>query len=236
MAFPFTIPSGAYDIRQSGLKQGRSGHDVWALQRLFNQLGHSLVEDGVFGSQTDRSVRLWQEGRGLVVDGVAGPATQKSMVLVLAVPIRDINRLPTNALKGQLEHESGFLVGNHTARYPDNSFDGGVAQCNSRYHGRENQFDAEYSVGTLARQIRDRFDAYMPTGAIKQRLVDRGLPVPSVKRRWGLAQGSWNRPAYANYLAGRPMSESAEPSEAQKASLDAYIAKATRYIVTYPKA
>jgi peptidoglycan hydrolase-like protein with peptidoglycan-binding domain len=49
------------------------GDDVKRLQRA---LGFSEDRvDGVFGTDTDRSVRQYQTSRGLRVDGKVGPAT-----------------------------------------------------------------------------------------------------------------------------------------------------------------
>ncbi len=40
-----------------------------------NSYGGLLVVDGVFGPQTARATRLFQEEKGLDVDGVVGPNT-----------------------------------------------------------------------------------------------------------------------------------------------------------------
>jgi peptidoglycan hydrolase-like protein with peptidoglycan-binding domain len=239
VTFPFVIPDEPYlspgHYNRAALKLGRHGYDVWALQRLLNEHGHELTVDGSFGTSTDESVRVWQEGRSLVVDGVAGPVTQRDMVLVLSPRFRERYQLPPSALKGQLSHESGCIVGNHTARYSDGSYDGGIAQCNSRFHIPENQFDAAYSLETLAKTVRGRFDAYRPTEATKRELARRDLPVPDLKRRWQLAMGSWNRPAWTNWLAGRPMSESAKPSPEGLAQLEDYVTDVSIYVSAWPK-
>lgn len=50
------------------IKNGSRGDDVKLIQRLLN-----LRDDGLFGSQTESFVKLWQKENGLVPDGVMGP-------------------------------------------------------------------------------------------------------------------------------------------------------------------
>lgn len=58
------------------LKEGMTGDDVKALQRMLNRKTSDkpkLVEDGVFGSRTDSRLRVFQHRHLLFVDGEAGP-------------------------------------------------------------------------------------------------------------------------------------------------------------------
>lgn len=55
-------------------KKGASGDYVKSIQ---SKLGISA--DGLFGSQTDASVRAFQKANGLVVDGIVGKNTWKAM-------------------------------------------------------------------------------------------------------------------------------------------------------------
>lgn len=50
------------------IKKGSRGDDVKLIQRLLN-----LRDDGLFGSQTELFVKMWQKENGLVPDGVVGP-------------------------------------------------------------------------------------------------------------------------------------------------------------------
>jgi peptidoglycan hydrolase-like protein with peptidoglycan-binding domain len=56
---------------------GASGNDVRRLQRLLVEM--KLLDfmgiDGIFGPNTDASVRSFQESAGLAVDGIVGPLT-----------------------------------------------------------------------------------------------------------------------------------------------------------------
>jgi peptidoglycan hydrolase-like protein with peptidoglycan-binding domain len=59
------------------IKLGDTGDDVKRLQRTFARmkvLGPDAV-DGVFGPQTEQTVKDFQQGNGLVVDGIVGPIT-----------------------------------------------------------------------------------------------------------------------------------------------------------------
>ena len=57
------------------IKKGSRGNDVKLLQRLLN-----LTDDGVFGSQTEAAVKIWQGANGLAADGVVGPKLWKKLV------------------------------------------------------------------------------------------------------------------------------------------------------------
>ena len=73
------------------LSIGSRGNDVFALQRALNRvLKANLVTDSVFGSQTDRVVRIFQQwstdqGRPLAVDGIVGVATWRALAALGAI-------------------------------------------------------------------------------------------------------------------------------------------------------
>lgn len=61
-------------------KRGSSGSVVSEIQTKLKNWGYySGSVDGVFGSQTEEAVKLFQKKNGLTVDGKAGPATLKAM-------------------------------------------------------------------------------------------------------------------------------------------------------------
>ena len=64
----------------SQIKKGSTGSSVEELQRLLNQNGYSLAEDGVFGSETQAAVRDYQRKNGLAVDGIVGTNTWGSLL------------------------------------------------------------------------------------------------------------------------------------------------------------
>ena len=70
------------------LSYGSQGSDVTELQKLLNQNGYQLDEDGIFGTKTQDAVKDYQQKNKLDVDGIVGtntwgaltkaPVTQKS--------------------------------------------------------------------------------------------------------------------------------------------------------------
>ena len=50
------------------------------LQQMLNAKGYGpLIDDGVFGLQTESAVRIFQEAAGLTVDGIVGPRTTDAL-------------------------------------------------------------------------------------------------------------------------------------------------------------
>lgn len=57
------------------------GEDVRQLQEALNRVGADLKVDGIFGVDTDKVLRQFQQQKGLAVDGIAGAVTQKALGL-----------------------------------------------------------------------------------------------------------------------------------------------------------
>ncbi|NET41497.1 peptidoglycan-binding protein [Okeania sp. SIO2B3] len=57
------------------ISRGSSGDDVKRLQMILNEMGYSLVVDGIFGSNTEAAVKEFQKNTTLEVDGIVGPLT-----------------------------------------------------------------------------------------------------------------------------------------------------------------
>lgn len=58
---------------------GSQGSDVTELQKLLNQNGYSLAEDGIFGTNTQTAVKDYQQKNNLAVDGIVGTNTWGSL-------------------------------------------------------------------------------------------------------------------------------------------------------------
>jgi peptidoglycan hydrolase-like protein with peptidoglycan-binding domain len=63
------------------VKSGSNGHPIKTLQYLLRARGHSIAVDGVFGPQTEASVKAFQAGDGLAADGTVGAATWAALVV-----------------------------------------------------------------------------------------------------------------------------------------------------------
>lgn len=61
------------------VSKGSSGNDVLQLQKLLNQNGYKLAEDGIFGDQTLSAVKNYQTKNNLAVDGIVGNITWGSL-------------------------------------------------------------------------------------------------------------------------------------------------------------
>ena len=57
------------------LSYGSQGSDVTELQKLLNNHGYNLDEDGIFGDNTKNAVTDFQKKKGLTVDGIVGTNT-----------------------------------------------------------------------------------------------------------------------------------------------------------------
>ena len=57
------------------LSYGSQGSDVTELQKLLNNHGYNLDEDGIFGDNTKNAVTDFQKNKGLTVDGIVGTNT-----------------------------------------------------------------------------------------------------------------------------------------------------------------
>ena len=74
-----TENKGDFTMEMRNLKKGCRGDDVLALQILLRGRGYNGnmngTLDGIFGSNTEGAVKLFQKAKGLAVDGIAGKNT-----------------------------------------------------------------------------------------------------------------------------------------------------------------
>lgn len=200
------------------------GADVYALQTALYACGFDPGPwDGVLGRGTGAAIRSAQaQFPGLIVDGLAGGKTQEALARYLANRASEAHKIATGALRGQLEHESGFRLGNYSPQRSDGSYDAGVAQRNTAHTPAQEGFNVPESINALALLVRKYHDLF------------DGLPP---RRRWALAQGAWNAPAYACFLAREEgvkgidahCSRNLGPTARQ--TLEAYIQSVTSYLV-----
>lgn len=78
---------------QFTLRQGSKRIEVELLQWTLNDYGLKTEVDGIFGAETDRNVRQYQQKKGLVVDGIVGMYTWVAIYAEHQQPSDD-NELP----------------------------------------------------------------------------------------------------------------------------------------------
>jgi hypothetical protein len=165
------------------------GEDVYALQTALLYLGYKLPQfgaDGYFGQESDTAVRKFQTNNSIKVDGIAGNQTQRQLAVKITQGVAVDTGVPYPRLYGQEEHESTFWLGIYSALYANDTFDAGVTQRNTGLTPIKDGFTVQPSILALAQRVKEHYDHF------------EGLPTD---RRWDLAQGSWNRPAHACYIA-----------------------------------
>lgn len=199
------------------------GEDVFALQTGLLACGFNPGDlDGILGSITAAKIKEAQQHFGLVVDGLAGGKTQEALGRGVSNRVASDQRVPRELMRGQLEHESGWRLGNYSPLRDDGSYDAGVAQRNTAHNDVHDSFVVDLSIEAL--------------GANTRKFYDKFAGVSSDKRRWGLAAGAWNAPAYASYIAkeegatGVRTSDTAKPGQTARSLLEAYIASVTAYL------
>jgi hypothetical protein len=180
------------------------GADVFALQTALEAIGLDCGgADGILGNRTALAINAAQQKLALAVDGLAGGLTQKALALRIATGVRLRHNLPSGALHGQLEHESGFRLGNYSPQRADGSYDAGVAQRNTAHTPAAEGFHVPDSIEELGRLIREhlrpvrRRGDRAPVGARAGRLERAGVRVLHRER------GGRARVAFAVREAGR---------------------------------
>lgn len=196
------------------------GFDVYALQTALAATGFDPGPfDGILGENTARAIRSAQKRYYLTVDGKAGGLTQRALILAIIEA-----RAPkwVRAMKGQVEHESSNRVGNYSALH-GSTYDAGATQRNTEHTPAKDGFNVPKSIDALKTRIVSYHEKFA------------GVPEP---RRTGLAQGAWNAPAFACYLAKREGATGVTradlpgytPSAATLSTFEQYIDSVTTYL------
>jgi hypothetical protein len=147
--------------------------------------------DGLFGADTDKAVREFQQARKLTVDGVLGPNSAVELVLPLVRRLEKEHGIPGRILSGKVRFESGA----DTGAIGENGFDLGIAQINldPGVHGAtitfEMAMDVEWALDYSARRWRVAFDRYKGWGANDKLAADAAI----LQHNWPVGADSWVR-------------------------------------------
>ena len=121
-------PKAAIDAIDTGavshplVRIGSKGDDVRECQRKLNLHGASLIEDGVFGGQTDSAVRRFQSSEGIGVDGVVGPITWGRLDAGLAATTKEDPPAAAGDLPGEHQvNQAGGATGNQREKLLDDA-------------------------------------------------------------------------------------------------------------------
>lgn len=154
------------------LKRGDRSLAVWALQRVCNKLGVSTGEDGVFGPNTEASVKKVQANLQILADGIAGPGTQAAIAKRIAYDKE--GNLPPGLLLSIFNHESSYYLGavNWSS---SGGVDCGLTQRRvyEKDYGNDaviyRAFDAYYQAGLTATQVASLAGIYYARPAVSSR-------------------------------------------------------------------
>lgn len=80
VVYTYNQPSFETEAVETLSKLGSRGDEVKKIQTKLKQWGYyDGSVDGIYGSKTEKAIRLFQQKNGLTVDGIAGPETLKAI-------------------------------------------------------------------------------------------------------------------------------------------------------------
>jgi hypothetical protein len=151
------------------IRKDDTGIRPWALQRGLNGVGWDLLEDAVFGDETEFAVKAWQGNHDLVADGLFGAVSSAA----LAKQFDNMQTgLPVGLVRGQMETESGNWIAAVNWSVPG-GVDCGYTQRRVYASDFENQdvlrraFDSSYQIGLLATRLKERKAVYRVRAAVQ---------------------------------------------------------------------
>lgn len=159
------------------VEKGDRGVVPWAVQRALNDRsapdwgdGLPVAEDGVFGEQTKRAVKSFQEASNLKGDGRFGQKTSEAMASELGLKVTA--SVAPGLVAGITKAESGNLIGAVNTSVPG-GIDCGYVQrrvYQADYDDLavvQRAFDGLYQMNLLAKTLRSRHDAFFARAAVK---------------------------------------------------------------------
>lgn len=174
-------------------RRGDRGLVAWAIQRGLNARGAGILQDGIYGAQTERAVKNFQITEQLEADGIFGPRTSQALAARLERLVEQ--QLPRGLLRGMIDTESQGHIGAVNWSTP-----GGVdcSYVQRRVYEHEfdtaaerRAFDGPYQLELLGRTLRERFNRFYARTENKV-------------RAWRLAALAHNYPYAADRLSYGP--------------------------------
>lgn len=159
---------------QFTLREGSKRIEVELLQWTLNDYGLNTEVDGIFGPQTDRNVRQYQQDKGLVVDGIVGMYTWVAIYAEHQQPADD-TELPArlkNLMAIAPEHQ-------YTLRQGSQRIEVELLQWTLNHYGLKTEVDGIFGPDTNRN--------------VRQYQADKGLHVDGIVgvRTWTALYGEY---------------------------------------------
>ncbi|MQR95818.1 N-acetylmuramoyl-L-alanine amidase [Fictibacillus phosphorivorans] len=110
---PTQAPQPTPGTSNTVLKNGSTGQRVLDLQNKLKRAGYTLLADGIYGPNTEKAVRAFQNKYKLAVDGVAGPNTIEKLDAVLkpsTKPTKPVAPIPSNSNGSAVVPYPGYVI------------------------------------------------------------------------------------------------------------------------------
>ena len=175
-AFNIAFILAAERAEAASYKRGSTGSTVRQIQQRLSDWGYYQGEiDGIYGSRTERAVKLFQQKNGLTVDGKAGRETLAALGLPAGSDVRNatggdlelLARLISAEARGEVYEGQvavGAVVLNRVAHpsFP-NTLSGVIYQRGAFSCLNDGQFDQPVAQSAY-QAARDAMNGYDPSG------------------------------------------------------------------------
>ncbi len=175
-AFNIAFILAAERAEAASYKRGSTGSTVRQIQQRLSDWGYYQGEiDGIYGSRTERAVKLFQQKNGLTVDGKAGKETLAALGLPAGSDVRNatggdlelLARLISAEARGEVYEGQvavGAVVLNRVAHpsFP-NTLSGVIYQRGAFSCLNDGQFDQPVAQSAY-QAARDAMNGYDPSG------------------------------------------------------------------------
>lgn len=181
------------------VSKGSSGDSVLQLQKLLNQNGYSLKEDGIFGDNTLNAVKDYQTKNGLTVDGIVGNNTWGTLT--------GANKATSNNSSAAASADNGFSYKDFT--YDDYKESDTVKQANAALQAQIDAKPGAYQskwqgqIDSIIDSIRNReeFSYDVNSDALYQQYKDQHTALGKLASQDTMGQAAAMTGGYGNSYA-----------------------------------